>query len=47
VAERLVREAGFDPVVVGSLSQTRQFDLGGPLAKGQFTVAEMRKAMGR
>ena len=47
VAERLVREAGFDPVVVGSLAQTRQFDLGGPLAKGQFTAAEMRKAMGR
>ena len=47
VAERLVRDAGFDPVVVGSLAQTRQFDLGNPLASGQFTAAEMRKALGR
>ena len=47
VAERLVRDAGFDPVVVGSLAQTRQFDLGSPLAGRQFTAAEMRKAIGR
>ncbi|HET9267376.1 MAG TPA: NAD(P)-binding domain-containing protein [Vicinamibacterales bacterium] len=47
VAERLVRDAGFDPVVVGSLAQTRQFDLGNPLASRQFTAAEMRKALGR
>ena len=47
VAERLVRDAGFDPVIVGSLAQTRQFDLGNPLASGQFTAAEMRKALAR
>ena len=47
VAERLVRDAGFDPVVVGSLAQTRQFDLGGVLASRQFTAAEMRKAIRR
>jgi predicted dinucleotide-binding enzyme len=47
VAERLVRDAGFDPVVVGTLAQTRRFDLGQPLAAGQFTAAEMRKALGR
>jgi len=47
IAERLVRDAGFDPVVVGSLAQTRQFDLGAPLASRQFTAAEMRKAIGR
>jgi predicted dinucleotide-binding enzyme len=47
VAQRLVRDAGFDPVVVGSLAQTRQFDLGAPLAGRQFTAAEMRKAIGR
>ena len=35
VAERLVRDAGFDPVVVGTLAQTRQFDLGNPLASRQ------------
>jgi predicted dinucleotide-binding enzyme len=43
VAERLVRDAGFDPVYVGSLARTREFDLGGPLAKGNLTAAELRK----
>jgi predicted dinucleotide-binding enzyme len=47
VAERLVRDAGFDPVNVGSLAQTRQFDLGQPLASGNLTAAEMRKALAR
>jgi predicted dinucleotide-binding enzyme len=47
VAERLVRDAGFDPVMVGTLAQTRQFDLGQPLASGQLTAAEMRKALKR
>ena len=47
VAERLVRDAGFDPVVVGSLAQTRQFDLGNPLAGRQFTAVEMHKVLGR
>lgn len=42
VAERLVREIGFDPVVIGSLARTRVFDLGQPLATGQLTAAEMR-----
>ena len=47
VAERLVRDAGLDPIVVGTLVQRRQFDLGQPLAGRQFTAAEMRKALGR
>ena len=47
VAERLVRDAGFEPVIVGSLAQTRRFDLGQPLASRQFTAAEMRKALRR
>jgi len=47
VAQRLVRDAGFDPVVVGSLARTREFDLGAPLASRQFTAAELRKAMAR
>jgi hypothetical protein len=42
VAQRLVRDAGFDPVVVGSLAQTRAFDLGQPLAQGLVTAAELR-----
>lgn len=47
VAERLVRDAGFDPVNVGSLARTRQFDLGGPLAKGDLTAAQLRKLIAR
>ena len=43
VAERLVRDAGFDPVVVGSLARTREFDLGQPLAQGNLTAAQLRK----
>jgi hypothetical protein len=46
IAERLVRDAGFDPVRVGSLAQTKQFDLGQPLATGRLTAAEMRKQLG-
>jgi len=46
VAERLVRDAGFDPVFVGSLLDTKQFDLGQPLATGSLTAAEMHKRMG-
>jgi hypothetical protein len=43
--ERLVSEIGFDPVIIGSLAQTRSFDLGQPLATsglGGLTAAEMR-----
>jgi len=43
VAERLVRDAGFDPVVIGGLEDSRLFDLGGPLASGAWTAAEMRE----
>jgi 8-hydroxy-5-deazaflavin:NADPH oxidoreductase len=43
VAQRLVREAGFDPVVIGSLERSRVFDLGQPLATGELTAAEMRR----
>jgi predicted dinucleotide-binding enzyme len=42
VAEHLISEIGFDPVVVGSLARTRVFDLGQPLATGELTGAEMR-----
>jgi predicted dinucleotide-binding enzyme len=47
IAERLVRDAGFDPVMVGSLAETRQFDLGQPLAQGNLSAAELRARMGR
>jgi len=45
IAARLVREAGFDPVVIGSLAATREFDLGQPLASGRLTAAEMRSKL--
>jgi predicted dinucleotide-binding enzyme len=47
VAERLVRDAGFDPVMVGSLAKTREFDLGQPLAAGNLSAAEFRARMAR
>jgi 8-hydroxy-5-deazaflavin:NADPH oxidoreductase len=46
IAQKLVRDAGFDPVLVGSLAQTKEFDLGQPLATGRLTAAEMRKQLG-
>ncbi len=45
VAEQLVRETGFDPVVIGSLADTRRFDLGQPLAHGNLTAAQLRQLM--
>ena len=47
IAQRLVRDAGFDPVVVGSLARTREFDLGQPLASGALTAAELRAKIGK
>jgi 8-hydroxy-5-deazaflavin:NADPH oxidoreductase len=47
IAERLVRDAGFDPVMVGTLAETRQFDLGQPLAQGNLSAAELRARMNR
>ena len=47
VAERLVHEIGFDPVVIGSLARTRVFDLGQPLATGSLTAAQMRSKAGQ
>ena len=42
ITERLVRDSGFDPVVVGSLARTREFDLGQPLAVGPLTAAQLK-----
>lgn len=47
IAERLVRDAGFDPVMVGSLAETRRFDLRQPLAQGNLSAAELRALMNR
>src|SRR5262249_41561855 len=46
IAQQLVREAGFDPVMVGSLAETRQFDLGQPPAPGSPTPPGMAKKLG-
>ena len=45
IGERLVRDAGFDPVMVGSLAESRRFDLGQPLAAGNLSAAELRARM--
>lgn len=47
VASRLVSEAGFDPVVIGSLARTREFDLGQPLANKDWTAAEFKAALAK
>lgn len=43
IAERLVRDSGFDPVMIGSLAKSREFDLGQPLARGNLSAAELRR----
>jgi 8-hydroxy-5-deazaflavin:NADPH oxidoreductase len=45
IAERLVRDAGFAPVIVGSLDSAPLFDLGAPLALGNISADEMRERM--
>lgn len=47
IVQQLVRETGFDPVVVGSLARTREFDLGQPLAGGRLSAAELRAKLPR
>lgn len=46
VAQRLVGDAGFDPVVVGGLARAREFDVGTPVYTKLLTAAELRKALG-
>lgn len=46
VAERLVRDAGFDPVVVGPLSRAKQFDVGTAVYGKLHTAKELRQALG-
>lgn len=45
VAQRLVEDAGFAPVVVGGLETARYFDLGEPLAAELRTADELRAAI--
>src|SRR5215470_10508691 len=45
VAQRLVSDAGFDPVVVGGLARAKEFDVGTPVYTKLLTAAELRKAL--
>jgi predicted dinucleotide-binding enzyme len=42
-ASRLVSDAGFDPVVVGGLRRSKEFDIGAPGSGLDTTAAELRK----
>ncbi|HKF98318.1 MAG TPA: NAD(P)-binding domain-containing protein [Steroidobacteraceae bacterium] len=46
VAERLVRDAGFAPVVVGPLSKAREFDVGTPAYTRVMTEPQLKAALG-
>jgi 8-hydroxy-5-deazaflavin:NADPH oxidoreductase len=45
VAQRLVRDAGFEPVVVGPLSRAREFDVGTAVYTRLLTAAQLRAAL--
>jgi predicted dinucleotide-binding enzyme len=45
-AASLVRDAGFDPVIVGDLSQARRFDVGSPVYVKLMSAKELRAALG-
>jgi predicted dinucleotide-binding enzyme len=44
-AAALVRDAGFDPVVVGDLAQAHRFDVGSPVYVKLMTAKELRAAL--
>ncbi|MBI4523013.1 MAG: NAD(P)-binding domain-containing protein [Deltaproteobacteria bacterium] len=44
-ASRLVRDAGFDPVIIGSLESAKQFARGGPLYGQEITAKEMQERL--
>ena len=46
MAERLVTDAGFAPVVVGPLSRAREFDVGTPVYTRLLTAPQLRQALG-
>jgi predicted dinucleotide-binding enzyme len=46
VASRLVRDAGFEPVVVGPLATARKFDVGAPVYTEVLTARELRARLG-
>lgn len=46
IAARLVRDAGFDPVIVGDLSTARKFDVNTPVYVQLLTAKELREKLG-
>jgi len=46
VASQLVRDAGFEPVVVGPLSRAKDFDVGTPVYGRALTARELRQQLG-
>ena len=46
VAARLVRDAGFEPVVVGPLARSRAFDVGTAVFGRGLTAGELRRGLG-
>jgi len=45
-AARLVQDAGFEPVVVGTLARAREFDAGTPVYGKALTARELRRGLG-
>lgn len=46
IAQRLVRDAGFDPVVVGGLARAREFDVGTKVYTKLLTAKQLRSELG-
>ena len=46
IAARLVRDAGFDPVAVGSLDAAKRFDVGSPVYNTGMSGDALRQALG-
>jgi hypothetical protein len=45
VAEQLVRDAGFEAVLVGPLATAKRFDMGAELSRDPMNASEMRQAL--
>lgn len=46
IAVQLVRDAGFEPVVVGDLTKSKEFDVGSRLFVKPMTAKQLRQALG-
>jgi predicted dinucleotide-binding enzyme len=46
IAAGLVRDAGFDPVIVGGLARAREFDVGTPVYDSNMSGPQLRRQLG-